>query len=597
MALNLNLQKRTPGLGFAGPVRETDTASAAASVVPARQPKAPADAQRGAGFGAALKENPFEVVGLILSNIAAGMRGQELPTERIRREQIAEKQNSLKRLNTVLDLVDRGVSQFANLDPNDPRTIAAIDAYADKLVPTLGEGFRSALTGGIELVREQGRDALNGVIEHQARISDLCGFADRDCILETARDPKQMARFDVAADQELAAGIFKKFQIIADAIRQDPDGNAVLAAISENGITFNELAGLPEGFGFTEDELRAIRRDPSIQEQLGSFGYKTPERVEFEQRELFKDSLKDDDDQTGTFSFGNFIPSDGDESFTARMHNKDGTVEFNDGSGWKPAGKGSFTSQVVQAGSAGELTGGDQSKLVKNLTDRRVSMFQFLKAATRMLKKVEESGDESLDVVGGVARSLNTLGAQLGAASRAILGSSDDLTTVEGSTIQQIGQFAEGLDWQGTIAANSASVRSQITSLAYGLALIKNGTRPTDEDVRNMMKVLAGNAGSGRQLIAATTSAMIEAMDNYAVEHQEILGEPFDLQGGLELHGITLPGGSEKRKLLHLLDGQEITAETIALMDKEGITLLLGDPTLPDTFSAFIQDRMRELGM
>ena len=273
-----------------------------------------------------------------------------------------------------------------------------------------------------------------------------------------------------------------------------------------------------------------------------------------------------------------------------------GTIEVNDGSGWKRAGKGSFVSQQVGAGSPGELSGNDQSKSIKNLRDRRIGMFQFLKAATVMAAKAKESGDEALSFVGGVARGLNTLSAQLGGASRAILGDST-ATTIEGSTIQQIGQFAEGLNWQGSIAVNSASLRSQITSLAYGLALVKNGTRPTDEDVRNMVKILAGSSGSGAQLVAATTAQMRTSLDNYAIEHQEILGEEYDIQGGLDLHRITLPGQKEVKPLVHLLNGAEITEASIAQMEFDEIRNLLEDPTLPDGFATAIDKRIKELNL
>lgn len=343
---------------------------------------------------------------------------------------------------------------------------------------------------------------------------------------------------------------------------------------AEKQIVANYLQGLP-------DEVNALNAGNMVAKAVGDLTSSGKIRQRKQSTE------------TGTYSFGNFLPSGSKESFTARKHSKTGRIEYNDGSGWKEAGRGSFIGQNVQAGSTSELTGSDRSKEIKALREAEVHLVNFMKAGSRLLADVERSGDESLGVVGGVSRALDSLGSQLSAATRVMTGG-DNTATVSGSTANQI---AQNFEWTGTIAEDSAAIRSQIASLAYGLALVKNGERPTDEDVENMMTILAGNAGSGKQLVAATTSAMRDALDSYATRYQVIAGETWDPTETLKRHGITLPGQSKSGGLVHMLNGSEVTPDVISGMSKEQIRELLSDPSLPDEFAPYIQDRMQELGL
>ncbi len=274
----LNLQKRTPGIGLAGPVRETDTASAAARVTP---PRTTTPAAKPSSSGAPqFADNPFGAVGLILSNIAAGMRGQELPTTRIRREQAAEKQFNLRRLQTIFDLVEKGVGMFGSMDLSDPRTIAGIDAFAGQFTDSLGPDFRDTLISGIEFAQERGQEALKSLGEHQERAAQICGF-DKDCILKVGRDPALMKQFDEAADRDRRSGIIAKFQAIGEAVKTDPNGNELLAAVAKDGITSAELRQIPEGFQLTEDEILTLERDKELQDIVRPAKYVQPHRPAF----------------------------------------------------------------------------------------------------------------------------------------------------------------------------------------------------------------------------------------------------------------------------------------------------------------------------
>lgn len=285
-----------------------------------------------------------------------------------------------------------------------------------------------------------------------------------------------------------------------------------------------------------------------------------------EYRGKLTELLKKKPSDSGTYSYKNFVPSGGTEAVVSRMHGKSGQVQIRDDNGnWQNAPRGSFVGQNVDAGSVGELSNRDRSKQVAGLTARRTDLAKFLKSSTRMLAKAEESGDESLSFVGGTARLIDNLQSQFSAGVRAVTGGNK--TTEDGTTLPEISAWAEEMDWAGTIAADSASVRSQISSLAYTLALAKNGTRPTDEDVRNALKMLAGNSGSNRQLASATQSMMREGLDNYMIDHQETMGEQFDMPGFLSKHNITMPGQSSTGNgggipggaKLHLLSDDELS--------------------------------------
>lgn len=255
------------GIGLA-PIRETDTATAGQNTL-----TRVGNALQGAPTGGApqFKDNPLGAIGLVLSNFSAGLRGQELPTERIARNQIAQQQLQFQRLRITLDAVKEGVNRFIGLDPDDPRTSEALQRFTAQFTPTLGEGFSESLTAGLQLARSQGREALDGLVEHQARIAGICGF-DRDCIVETASNTALMNRFNATADQERVPGIMQKFQ----AINQAVGDNKALQALAEQGYTLAELQQLPEGFRFTDEEIRTITRDEQIQNLLISSGFEPP---------------------------------------------------------------------------------------------------------------------------------------------------------------------------------------------------------------------------------------------------------------------------------------------------------------------------------
>lgn len=254
------------GLGLASGVRETDTAAADDTLT---------------RIGNALTgnvtevpqfdDNPLGAIGFVLSNFAAGIQGSELPTERIRRAGLQQRQLDLQQLRVTLDAVKEGVDLFIGLDPEDPRTSAAINRFTEQFVPILGEGFRESLNAGLELARDQGREAIEGLVEHRERIQALCGL-DRDCIQEAASNAALMQQFNDTADQQRLPGIIAKFDVIGEIV-----GDEAVEALREDGFSLSDLRRLPGDFAFTSEEIRTISRSKDIQDALIPLGFQPPD--------------------------------------------------------------------------------------------------------------------------------------------------------------------------------------------------------------------------------------------------------------------------------------------------------------------------------
>lgn len=216
-------------------------------------------------------DNPLGAIGLVLSNFSAGVQGRELPTTRIAQQQLQQQQLNLQQLRVNLDAVKQGVEMFSGLDPSDPNTQEQIDRFTAQFIPLLGEGFKESLNAGLELDRAQGRQALEGLVEHRERIFGICG-ADRDCIRDAAGNASLMAQFNTTADQQRVPGIIQKFQAINEAVGDHP----AIAALAEQGYTLAELQQLPEGFSFSPEEMRTISRNEQVQNLLISSGFEPP---------------------------------------------------------------------------------------------------------------------------------------------------------------------------------------------------------------------------------------------------------------------------------------------------------------------------------
>lgn len=226
------------------------------------------------------KDNPLGAIGLVLSNFAAGVKGQELPTTKIHRNQLQQQQVNLQQLRVTLDAVKEGVEMFIGMDPDDPRTADALNRFTEQFVPMLGEGFRESMNAGLELARNRGQEAINALVEHQQRIQGICGL-DQKCIQDAASNAALMNQFNETVDQQRLPGIVQKLQTIGQIV-----GDEAIEALKDDGFTISDLQQFPEGFAFTPEEIRTISRNKQIQDALIPLGFKPPELDRLQQERL-----------------------------------------------------------------------------------------------------------------------------------------------------------------------------------------------------------------------------------------------------------------------------------------------------------------------
>lgn len=139
-----------PALGTEGTVAAAPVAPMAAAPLAASATPTPAAPVAAAPAAAARKplvdfnENPLAAIGLVLSNVAAGMRGQELPTTKLAAIQATRDAQKLHQITTQLDVVERGI-KIAQTMPVDQRA-AFVQGFA--------HNFETSLPGTSELLKQ-----------------------------------------------------------------------------------------------------------------------------------------------------------------------------------------------------------------------------------------------------------------------------------------------------------------------------------------------------------------------------------------------------------------------------------------------------------
>lgn len=248
--------------------RETNTSAAAKSVIPN------------------ISDNPISSIGLVLSNVAAGMRGQPLPSQQLLQNEQERKRLELQRMGVMFDAVQQGVEMFGGADLSDVNTKASYDKFVGGFSEVL-PGFNEALKAGIDIRNKHGMQAIQGAGEHVNKVYAICGL-DGDCAKKVITNPQLMAQFDKSDDAERLPTILQKFQVIAEAV----GGNDELKKLIADGKwTLGDLRQLPEGFDFTEGELKTISRNKEIQSALMEYGFEPPSTTEFRKKEEIKASV------------------------------------------------------------------------------------------------------------------------------------------------------------------------------------------------------------------------------------------------------------------------------------------------------------------
>lgn len=219
----------------------------------------------------------------------------------------------------------------------------------------------------------------------------------------------------------------------------------------------------------------------------------------------------------------------------------------------------------------GPPTASQAGKHTLDLEEQRVNVINFAKAGYRLLTDLKESGSGAIGFTGALDRVADSIISQ-GKAFARRWGDGGKLS-----------KWADEFEWSGALAGESAAVKSQIVSMAYGLALAKNGTRPTDQDVQFALEML-GKSGSVEQMAASIDSLLREAVDGYSTRHLEATGEDWDAVAAFEKHNLGVPGSSKA------------TLEFIGQMDISELNDLFQEGRLTPEEKSALESRLKELG-
>ena len=237
-------------------VREIDTRTAASSVTPQ------------------FKDNPIGAVGLVLSNVSAGIRGQELPTTGLRREQAAQKDQELRQLGLTLQYAEQTVDMFSGVDRNDPEVAGQLQKWTDHISQFLPE-IGDVVSASFELSDAAGQNVLRNAGDYAEFLQRDCPGLDGNCMKKALSNPQTRAGYDEEIDQNNLQPISKKFQSIAEAVGGDNELRKIMG--EDEKWSVGELRQLPPPFNFTESELRTISRNEDVQSELIPFGLEPTE--------------------------------------------------------------------------------------------------------------------------------------------------------------------------------------------------------------------------------------------------------------------------------------------------------------------------------
>jgi hypothetical protein len=95
--------------------------------------------------------------------------------------------------------------------------------------------------------------------------------------------------------------------------------------------------------------------------------------------------------------------------------------------------------------------------------------------------------------------------------------------------------------WSGA-AAESAAVRTRLKYLAYDLITALQGSRPSNQDYRAALDMLAANSGSPTQMKSAIKNMTQLAARNFANRYRTLTDQEFNWEQELKERDLTFPG-------------------------------------------------------
>lgn len=225
-----------------------------------------------------INENPIAAIGVVLSEVAAGLQGRPSPISAMQKEELAREQLELQRTQLGLSAIGEA-AKLAKIAPMAERE-GVFRGVLGKFSAILPEQTVDAVSGMFKSdpARMDTVLSLVGDKENATVLHSLTG-GDPEKMLELAQDKDFMGRLGEATDRRNGPRIMAKFRGLQESLALHKDGAKFLSQLAADGWTVNDLRNLPKEFGFTDSELQTLSRSEAVQSELVPFGFVPPKTL------------------------------------------------------------------------------------------------------------------------------------------------------------------------------------------------------------------------------------------------------------------------------------------------------------------------------
>lgn len=295
----------------------------------------------------------------------------------------------------------------------------------------------------------------------------------------------------------------------------DPGYDEWLGSIAAMGEKV-ENATPPSGYQRTEGGLEFTPGGPADPAQAGRLAgakFTPPELIRLQR--AYKKAISEGD-EVGAKQILGRIEKLSEKSGINLTVGPDGTVDFS--------------------------TGSQKGKQQQERKETGILAIQSVAAGANLLRSLEESGDASISFTGRTARLIDSFLAQVTASA--------GLVNVELPPVDRY-------EFTGALAEKSAVVKSKAISLAFAMAVARQGSRPTDQDIVYFLDIIGARAGSSRQFAAALRSSIDEGMERFAIRHREETGSEWNWDAALKRNKIQYGRESGDTQLPEILTDED----------------------------------------
>lgn len=469
------------------------------------------------------KENPLSAIGFLLQETARGIEGKPSGVPALKAANAKREALALKRIELGYKTLDEMRKFIEAVD--DPELQRK---FADTLNKT------KAIDLDLNVFVDDPTDAaakIKAVLDKHPSV--FFGMSARE-VVDTKNDPQ---KDKVLQEQSNNRSIGQATTKLVDFVqnieqRTTPEQKQRIAAAMPDGVvTMSVLTQLADIIGFEPYELAAMRAKqdtvfPQLSEATG-IEFKSGGALQKRAEDKPISQIKDEETAKAEVK----------EQF-AKAQTKVGQIRqdverghITKAEGEKLLAKededsGGFSITLAD-GTEIRLGGGQAGRRAIKIEDRRVQAIQTVAASVDLISALEAAGDKAIGAVGAVTRLFDTVSRQ-GKALAEVFG-------------EDLADFVDFIPDNSPLANESAAIKSQVVSIVYSLITMKQGTRPSDKDMDNAMKLVAAGSGSSGQMAAAINQVMRDTMRDFAIDFRERSKTDFNWAAALKRNFIELP--------------------------------------------------------